>query len=234
MSALSIDLAKDLNLDRPMIVHGDRRWDSEWKRPQHLVSRFARSRDVLYIDTPLFVDDQPYPVLAHAEPMARVQHVVPTLPLVFHESDAATQSVVRALILELLGRGGRLYNRFSHPVQWFYTPTPAPTMLSAFGEVAVVYDYMETPAPSILTSEEIAARTQFLLAHADVVFDHGVTSASRYARAHNTIPVAAAGLPSESPTSWESVVDGISVLMHRAIAKRARRKWHEQMHGIRL
>lgn len=217
-----------------MIVHGDRRWDSEWKRPQQLLSRFARSRDVLYIDTPLFVEDQSHAALAQAEPIARVQHVVPTLPLAYRESDAETHSIVRALILELLGRGGRLYNRFIHPVQWFYTPTPAPIMLNAFGEVAVVYDYMEAPERSILTSDEIAARTEYLLTHADVVFDHGVTSTSRYSRAHNTIPVASTGLPSDSATSWESVVDSISVLMHRAIAKRARRKWHEQMHGIQL
>ena len=107
MTALSFDLSRELNLDRPMIVHGDRRWDSDWQRPQHLLSRFARSRDVLYIDAPVFVEDQPHPALAHAEPVTRVQHVVPHLPMVFRESDAATQSVVRALILELLGRGGR-------------------------------------------------------------------------------------------------------------------------------
>ena len=216
-----------------MIVHGDRRWDSDWQRPQHLLSRFARSRDVLYIDSPTFVEAQLHPALAHAEPVARVQHVVPYLPVAFRDSDVATQSVVRALILELIGRGGRLYDRFRHPVQWFYTPAPAPTMMNSFGEVAVVYDYMALPTHDIVPSAELVSRTQFLLAHADVVFDHGVAASLNYSRAHNTIPVRDVKSPADAPTSWDNIVDGISVLMHRAIAKRARRKWHEQMHGIR-
>ena len=163
-----------------------------------------------------------------------MQHVVPYLPILFRESDAATQSVVRALILELLGRGGGLYDRFRYPVQWFYTPAPAPTMVNAFGEVAVVYDYMEAPTPGILAPEDIAARTQYLLDNADVVFDHGVALTEKKMRAHNSVPVIHDDPLAEGQASWEHVVDSIAVLMHRAIAKRARRKWHEQMHGIRV
>lgn len=231
---LSFDLAAELNLDRPMIVHGDRPWDAEWQRPQHLLTRFARSREVLYIEPPTFVEHQQHATLAQTEPVPRLQHVVPQLPMISRESDTETRSTVRGLVLDLIGRGGRLHGRFGHPVLWFYTPMPAPTMIGAFGEVAVVYDYLNAPTCDVLSRDEIEERTQYLLTHADVVFDHHVSDTPRSVRAHNSVVAMPDGIAEEGASSWERIVDGISVLMHRAIAKRARRRWHEQMHGIRV
>jgi len=41
----------------PLIVHSHLRWDFVWQRPQQILSRFGRSRPVLYVEEPVFADD---------------------------------------------------------------------------------------------------------------------------------------------------------------------------------
>jgi glycosyltransferase involved in cell wall biosynthesis len=170
-----------------MLVHSHLRWDFVWQRPQQLFSRFAQSRDVLFIEEPLYLDDVVRPALELSNPEARIHRVIPRLPASYHESEAATHLAIRSLLLELIGPTGELAHRFESPIQWFYTPMPAPSMIGAFNESAVVYDCMDELAQFRFAPAELVQRERFLLARADVVFAGGRTLAESKSRYHDNV-----------------------------------------------
>jgi glycosyltransferase involved in cell wall biosynthesis len=177
----------DVTSARPILVHSHLRWDFVWQRPQQLISRFACSRDVLFVEEPLFLDDVTKPVLEGSEPLPNVHRIIPRLPASYRDSESATHHVVRTLLLELVGTGGRLAHRFEAPIQWFYTPMPAPVMLGAFGERLVVYDCMDELAQFRFAPAELVQRERFLLARSDVVFAGGRSLAEAKSRFHDNV-----------------------------------------------
>jgi glycosyltransferase involved in cell wall biosynthesis len=172
---------------RPLVVHSHLRWDFVWQRPQQLLSRFARSRDVLFIEEPMFLDDVVRPSLEVTEPQAGVHRVIPRLPAAFADSETAAAVALRAQLQELIGPTGSLAHRFHAPIQWFYTPMPAPAMLGVFDEVAVVYDCMDELAQFRFAPTELVHRERYLLARADVVFAGGRALAESKSRFHQNV-----------------------------------------------
>ena len=137
----------DLATAGAFLVHSPIRWDAAWQRPQEIFSRLARTCDVLYVETPVFLDDVVRPALDRSEPIPGVHRVVPRLPAMYAALGHATQVVVRTLLLELLGNDKECRARFESPVQWYCTPEPAAVMLGAFDERAVVYDRLTDEVP---------------------------------------------------------------------------------------
>lgn len=172
---------------RPLVVHSHLRWDFVWQRPQQLLSRFARSRDVLFVEEPVFVDDLVRPTLDLTEPVPRVHRVIPRMPSAYRDSEPAASLALRALLIDLVGPTGALAHRFQAPVQWFYTPMPAPAMLGVFDEVAVVYDCMDELAQFKFAPAELVHRERFLLARADLVFAGGRALAESKSRFHDNV-----------------------------------------------
>lgn len=145
-------LPADLTSACPIIVHSHRRWDFVWQRPPQLLLRFAHSCDVLFVEEPLFLDDAYQPTLELLEAEPRITRAIPRLPASYRESDTGVHVAVRALLLEALANHERIAGRFDAPIQWFSTPMPAPAMIGAFGESAVVYDCIDEFATSAGTS----------------------------------------------------------------------------------
>ncbi len=172
---------------RPIVVHSHLRWDFVWQRPQQLFSRFARSRDVLFVEEPLFLDDAVRPTLDLSQPIPGLHRAIPRLPSAYRESESAMHTAVRSLLLEAVGSAGALSYRFDTPIQWFYTPMPAPAMIGAFNEVAVVYDCMDELAQFKFAPTELVHRERFLLARADVVFAGGRSLAESKSRYHDNV-----------------------------------------------
>jgi len=157
----------------PLIVHSHLRWDYVWQRPQQLLSRFARSRAVLFVEEPVFVDDLGAPGLDVTSPCAHLHRVVPRLPDRLRASSFEAAMAVRSLVRQLTSDGGALTGMFDHPVQWFYTPLPAPVMVDAFNERGVVYDCMDELSQFRFAPPELVQCERFLLDRADVVFTGG-------------------------------------------------------------
>ncbi len=160
--------------DAPILVHSHLRWDFVWQRPQQLLSRFAQHAPVLFVEEAVFADDVVTPSLDITQPTRGVTRVIPKLPTsLYHDADG-TLAAVRTTLQHALARGGVLGNgQFAAPVQWFYTPMPAPAMLGAFGERAVVYDCMDELAQFKFAPPELIARERLLISRADVVFTGG-------------------------------------------------------------
>ncbi len=187
----------DMNDARPIVVHSHLRWDFVWQRPQQLFSRFAQSRDVLFLEEPIFLDDAVRPSLEITNPVARVHRAIPRLPGAYRESEAAMHMAVRSLVLAAIAPTGELAGRFDAPIQWFYTPMPAPTMIGAFNESAVVYDCMDELAQFKFAPSELVQRERFLLARADVVFAGGVALAQSKSRFHDNVHFFGCGVDAE-------------------------------------
>jgi glycosyltransferase involved in cell wall biosynthesis len=174
-------------MDRPIIVHSHLRWDFVWQRPQQILSRFARSRPVLYVEEPVFANDIGMGTLDVSQPAPGVYRVVPRLATELRASYDDAAARVRTLLVALLGEGGQLAGTFDDAVQWFYTPMPARTMLGAFGECAVIYDCMDELAQFRFAPSDLGARERHLMAAADVVFTGGYQLYTSKAKHHDNV-----------------------------------------------
>ena len=155
------------------IVHSHLRWDFVWQRPQQILSRLAQRSHVLFVEEPVYLDDIPAARLDVSLPLPRVHRAVPLLPGTLRGEYDASIAVIRDLVRKQVAADGPLGGAFQRPVQWFYTPMPAPAMLGAFDERAVVYDCMDELSKFRFAPAELVDRERYLAANADVVFTGG-------------------------------------------------------------
>ena len=171
----------------PFIVHSHLRWDFVWQRPQQLLSRLARRGPVLFVEEPVYGGGVTAPMLEITRPSTGVYRAVPRLPGELQGHYDASIAVVRDLLLRELADDGPLGGRFVNPVHWFYTPMPAPAMIGAFGERAVVYDCMDELSKFRFAPMELIDRERYLLAESDVVFAGGHKLMQSKARFHENV-----------------------------------------------
>ena len=157
----------------PLIVHSHLRWDFVWQRPQQILSRLARSHPVMFVEEPVFADDLAGGMLDVNVVAAGVHRIVPRLPWQLRESYTESATAVRSLLQQLVNARGALAGMFDRPVQWFYTPMPAPIMIGAFNERGIVYDCMDELAQFRFAPPDLTQREQFLMSRANVVFTGG-------------------------------------------------------------
>jgi glycosyltransferase involved in cell wall biosynthesis len=160
-------------LDRPIIVHSHLRWDFVWQRPQQILSRLAAHAPVLFVEEPIFLDDLSSARLEISVPFANVFRAVPYISSALRDDPDKSPAIVRSLTQDALAEGGKLKGLFANPIQWFYSPATAPSMLGAFNEVAVVYDCMDELAQFRFAHPDLPRRERLLLSNADVVFTGG-------------------------------------------------------------
>jgi glycosyltransferase involved in cell wall biosynthesis len=158
--------------DIGLVVHSHLRWDFVWQRPQQLLSRIAATNPVLFVEEPVVLDDLDVPALDLTSPVPGVTRAIPRIPSALAGDFDTNIALVRTL-LETLFESPTFAAQFQRVVQWFYTPMPAPVMLGAFNEVAVVYDCMDELAQFRFAPSDIGARERQLLSQADVVFTGG-------------------------------------------------------------
>ena len=176
-----------MNADAPIIVHSHLRWDFVWQRPQQLLSRFAQRSHVLFVEEPIYLDDVGEARLDLSLPMERVHRAVPMLPAALRGEYDASIAVIRELLRRELAADGMLGGRFARPIQWFYTPMPAPAMIGAFDERAVVYDCMDELSKFRFAPTALVDRERYLMAQADVVFAGGYKLSQSKAKYHQNV-----------------------------------------------
>jgi glycosyltransferase involved in cell wall biosynthesis len=128
---------------------------------------------VLFIEEPIFCDDVGTPWLALSEPEPRVHRALPMLPVSLRGEYDASIAEIRELVRQEIAVGDTLGGRFAQPIQWFYTPMPAPAMIGAFDERVVIYDCMDELSKFRFAPRELVDRERSLMAEADVVFTGG-------------------------------------------------------------
>jgi glycosyltransferase involved in cell wall biosynthesis len=171
----------------PFIVHSHLRWDFVWQRPQQLLSRLARRGPVLFVEEPIHDDDASESRLELSRPSEGVYRAVPRLPGALRGRYDESIAIVRDLLLRHLVDDGALGGLFHKPVHWFYTPMPAPAMIGAFEERAVVYDCMDELSKFRFAPAELIDRERYLLTESDVVFTGGHKLMQSKARLHDNV-----------------------------------------------
>jgi UDP-galactopyranose mutase len=150
-----------MNPDAVLLCFCHLRWDFVFQRPQHLMTRWARERRVLFIEEPIY--DSVEPKLIVRMDKSGVEVVTPHL--VPHALDEAV--TLRALLDSMLRK-----QQITQFISWYYTPMAVPFSRHLKAQ-AVVYDCMDElshfdGAPTGLVENE-----RELLQLADVVFTGG-------------------------------------------------------------
>ena len=160
----------------PLLVFSHLRWDFVTQRPQHLLSRLAARRPVVFVEEPVFDAD----VESGAEPFAERRDAAPGS--LTHGSGVTVVRVhtglresgftdpqmaaMRPVVTEVARALGTVD-------VWFYTPLALP-LLDAVPDVgAVVFDVMDELSAFDHAPAELLDREQRLLDRADVVFTGG-------------------------------------------------------------
>ncbi|HEX8533729.1 MAG TPA: glycosyltransferase, partial [Allosphingosinicella sp.] len=151
--------------DQGLICFSHLRWNFVFQRPQHLMSRFAKERRVIYWE-------EPEAALAGCEPALGIRTcaetgvtvVTPSLPEGMSEEE--TESALKALLDEFLtGEEQPL-------VRWYYTPMMLP-FSRHIEAAATVYDCMDELANFRFAPPTLLDLERELFATADVVFTGG-------------------------------------------------------------
>ncbi|SDS70621.1 Glycosyltransferase involved in cell wall bisynthesis [Halopseudomonas xinjiangensis] len=140
------------------------RWSFVYQRPQHLMTRFARDFNVLFLEEPIATEaDQPWLEVRPAE--NDVQVLIPRLP--DGCTGEAAERVQKGLVDGYLDR-----LEVKDLLLWFYTPM-ALSYAEHLKPRVVIYDCMDELSAFRGAPPELIEREKQLLERADLVFTGG-------------------------------------------------------------
>lgn len=152
------------------------RWNFVYQRPQHVISRFARDYDVLYVEEPLPSGDGTDWLQVRTE-SAGIKVLVPFLSV---EGDQAESAQAALLDDYLETRAAR------DLLLWYYTP-----MSLGFSRhlprSLTVYDCMDELSAFLGAPPKLLEREAELLEQADVVFTGGYSLFEAKRKRHNNV-----------------------------------------------
>ena len=140
------------------------RWNFVFQRPQHLMSRYAISRRVYFVEEPILDHDAKAPTLS-MEAHGRLLVVVPHVPASF--TPAQVMTAQRTLLTQLIAT-----ERIQRYVLWYYTPS-ALRFSEHLTPEAIVYDCMDELSAFKGADRELPALERALFRKADLVFTGG-------------------------------------------------------------
>lgn len=162
-----------------LICFSHLRWDFVWQRPQHLMSRFARTHQLHFWEEAIpTAHHLPY-LEFHAFEGTSVQSIRPRLPDRMGPEDQA--KALSGLLDQMMGLTG-----IRRPVLWFYTPMMWPVAQHVEAG-AVVYDCMDELSAFRFAPPDLAANETALMGAADVVFTGGHSIYEAKAERHDDI-----------------------------------------------
>ena len=152
---------------KPMILcFSHLRWEFVFQRPQHLLTRFARTAPVVVWEEPIDAEDGASPSL-HIRPAADCAAVTLVTPRLPH---GGSEDERNALLKQLLD--GYLASNTHRFVAWYYTPMMLP-FSRHLDPACTVYDAMDELANFRFAPPMLLELERELLERADVVFTGG-------------------------------------------------------------
>jgi UDP-galactopyranose mutase len=139
------------------------RWDFVYQRPQHLLSRFARSRRVFFVEEPVFGEWQP-----HLDITSRGDGLHVVVPRVPQGLRVEAVEAIQKLLVDQLFEGREIGDH----VLWYYTPM-AVRWTRHLKPLATVYDCMDELSAFKDAPPALREREAELLRRADLVFTGG-------------------------------------------------------------
>ncbi|WP_242696537.1 glycosyltransferase family 1 protein [Longitalea luteola] len=154
------------------------RWNFVFQRPQHLLSRFARNRRVIFIEEPVF-DTTSNHMEVTTHDTNNVWIVVPHLKAGMKE--AAILEAQRMLLDRLL-----VSMQIKKYLLWYYSPLAFRWSDHLDAEL-VVYDCMDELSAFKFASPQLVQQEQQLMKRADLVFTGGQSLYEAKKHLHNNI-----------------------------------------------
>lgn len=154
------------------------RWNFVFQRPQHLLTRAAKTQLVLYFEEPVF-EAVGRPFLRAVEPAENIRVLTPVLPEGCSSAEAV--DLQRSLLDNALGSVS--YDRL---VLWYYTPMALPFSDHIDCDVCV-YDCMDELSAFRNAPRELLQMERLLMERADVVFTGGQSIYEAKRRLHKSI-----------------------------------------------
>jgi UDP-galactopyranose mutase len=154
------------------------RWNFVYQRPQHLLSRFARTGRVFVVEEPIF-DASDNHMEITVDELSKVWVVVPHLKKGMDNVDimAAQQLLLNNLLLSM---------QIRRYIAWYYSPM-ALGWSDHLTPQLVVYDCMDELSAFKFAPSALAKREQKLLKKADIVFTGGQSLYEAKKHLHNNI-----------------------------------------------
>lgn len=163
--SFSIPSSKTTTTMTHLIVFSHLRWDFVYQRPQHLLSRLAATRPVVFVEEPI-----PGAAEARLEAYRPCSGVtvlrmhLPTHGAGFHDAHMpAMRDMLQAWMTQ---------NEVDEYVLWFYTPMALP-LAQRLEPRGMVYDCMDELAAFDFAPPELIARENALFDTVDLVFTGG-------------------------------------------------------------
>ena len=154
----------DNSVSYSMICLSHLRWDFVYQRPQHLLSRFAKDRNVYFFEEPIFTDEPTRLDVSRREDSLFV--LVPHISHADRDARGVTE-IQRELLDGFIESEG-----IKDFVLWFYTPM-ALDFADHLEPVTTVFDVMDELSAFKFAPPELLENERRLLERADVVFTGG-------------------------------------------------------------
>lgn len=148
----------------PLVVFSHLRWDFVYHRPQHVMTRLAQRRPVLFVEEPVLAESPWLELRMVAE---RVRLCRPHLPICGQAFGSEQERTLTELLGAQLER-----DRWTDFAAWLYTPMPV-RIARALNARAFVYDCMDELSAFLGVPPEMIERERELLSIADVVLTGG-------------------------------------------------------------
>ncbi len=148
-----------------LIVFSHLRWNFVFQRPQHLLSRLARTYSVVFVEEPVRCDGEAW--LERTSPAPGVQVLRPHTPIEafgFHDDQL---SLLEPMVANWLDDQG-----IDDYVCWLYTPMALP-LLQGLSPRAVVYDCMDELSAFKGAPRQMKQREAALMQRAQLVLTGG-------------------------------------------------------------
>jgi glycosyltransferase involved in cell wall biosynthesis len=142
------------------------RWGFVFQRPQHLMSRFARTRRVFFLEEPLFEDTEPH-LRSSVCPKTGVHVQTPVLPCGLNRHQIV--DLQRNLLKSILEK-----NQITDYITWYYTPM-ARDFASDLKPRVTVYDCMDELSAFVGAPPAMRMNEEALFRIADLVFTGGAS-----------------------------------------------------------
>lgn len=163
---INVEFQLATNQSSPLICFSHLRWDFVLQRPQHLMMRFAKERQVFFFEEHIPTEHHTPYLEFHFFEDSGVTAVRPRIPRAI-----AGQALRRALS-KLLNQLLLVHANVARPILWFYTPTLYP-IAAHVDAAAVVYDCMDELSNFRFAPSDLRRNEDLLLRKADVVFTGG-------------------------------------------------------------
>ena len=140
------------------------RWNFVYQRPQHLLSRFAKQRRVIFFEEPIFTDQPTKLELTRGK-----DNLIVAVPHISHadKETSNVEDIQREMLNQLFGE-----QQIENFVLWFYTPM-AYGFSSHLEPNAIVYDCMDELSAFKFAPPALLSNEEQLYKKADLVFTGG-------------------------------------------------------------